>query len=817
MKKTFLKTPVRSLRSRFGTALAKLVLVLAGSVLLHQAAQAQVILSPLWSIATTNGSPYTYINTDGSQRGLAYNPTTDHIYVVSGAAGSRQVYVLNAFTGAHIGQLDVTGISGGGGANLNLIDVAEDGSIYVCNLATSANTFRLYRYTNETSAPLLVYLGDPGYTDTNAVVSNSKRFGDNFSVRGSGTNVQVLVNSRGGRVSSLLFPADADLTNFVAQTILTDAANGDLGLGAAFGSGDNFWGKASARNLRRLTISNPASLYDTNIALVAVTTINSNILPNTTTAIGTLANSNLLALIDPSGHTLRLYDTTAGVTLQDSKAFQLPTAANGNGTGTAEFGTKTGTNYVWGLDSNNGLVAYVIVPVSAPVIGSSPANLSILDGGYGTMSVIANGTAPLTYRWFKADTNTLTTNLVTTITGNGNLNFTNVTPASAGLYSVIVSNSSGTATSAVAVLTIGASTRSDVAAKLWQLPAGSRAYLTSDNNQRGIAYHALSNQVLVVNRSGGLSVRLLNADTGADAGQLDVSTVVAQAGAEAGFLLNMIGVADDGAIYGCNLAAAAGGGFTIYRWADADPATVPTIAYGPDNPLFSRTGDAFAVSGAGANTRLFAATRTNTQVAVFTTGDGLSFSANTVDVTTAPGGFAGLGLAAGEGDTFWAKSAGELLRKVFYDIPNGTNEVQAAINGAGGANIAIDNSNEFAATISSGDTPSNVRLSDIRNPSPNAVLLDQEFFGSDNANGNNTGAVAFDIAGGRIFALDSNNGILALKYAPRVKQDGAIITWTGPGTLQASANVTGSYTNVTGATSPYTNNAAGPLFFRVQR
>ena len=31
-----------------------------------------------------------------------------------------------------------------------------------------------------------------------------------------------------------------------------------------------------------------------------------------------------------------------------------------------------------------------------------------------------------------------------------------------------------------------------------------------------------------------------------------------------------------------------GGSFTIYRWADADPATVATIAYGPDNPANAR-------------------------------------------------------------------------------------------------------------------------------------------------------------------------------------------------------------------------------------
>jgi hypothetical protein len=90
-----------------------------------------------------------------------------------------------------------------------------------------------------------------------------------------------------------------------------------------------------------------------------------------------------------------------------------------------------------------------------------------------------------------------------------------------------------------------------------------------------------------------------------------------------------------------------------------------------------------------------------------------------------------------------------------------------------------------------------------------------------NPNVNGTGAVAFDVAGGRLFSLDSNSGILALNYAPRLsitpEINGGIVTWTGPGTLQASDNVTGTYTNVTGATSPYTNTAASTLFFRVTR
>jgi hypothetical protein len=796
----------------------KAPVALAGLGLLGTIAQAQVVMNPLWRVSTTNG--LTYLNTDGTQRGLAYNPVTDRIYVVS-RTGSPQVYKFDAFTGAEAGQLDVTGVTGGGGGAINLVDVADDGSIYICNLATSANTFRLYRYTDESAVPQLVFLGDPSLLDTNAVVSNSKRFGDNMSVRGSGTNVQVLVNSRGGRASALLFPSDSELTNFLAQTIHTDANNGDLGLGAAFGAGNTFWGKAGARNLRQLSISNPESLYDTNVALVATSIVNTNVLPNTTAGIGTLASSNLLALLDFANHTVRLYNTSSGnPEFQDSKNSAGGTLAGGfnsnaNGTGVPEFGTKTGTNYVWVLDSNNGVAAYAILPVSAPIISASPANATILEGGYGAISVVANGTAPLTYRWFQIDTNTATTNLVATVVNNGALSFINITATNGGGYQVVVSNASGTATSDLAVLTVAPTVRTSKAAKLWQLPAGSRSYLTADGSQRGIAYHAPSNLVAVVNRSGTIGIRLLNADTGADAGQLDMTGVIDQAGALGGFALNMIGIAEDGAVYACNLTTA-GGGFTIYRWADADPATVPTIAYGPDNPLGERVGDAMAVGGSGVNTRIYVPSRSGTNVAVFTTFDGSFYTANTV-VVDAVAGFAGLGIAAGAGDTFWAKSGGEFLRKVAYDLVNATNEVQAVINGAGGANIAVDTANDFVATISSGDTPSNLRLSDVRDLSSDAILFDQEFFGSDNPNINNVGSLVFDVTGGRIFALDSNNGIIALKYGPRIKQNGNVVTWTGPGALQAAGVVTGTYTNVSGAVSPYSAPAGGTSFYRVER
>ena len=45
---------------------------------------------------------------------------------------------------------------------------------------------------------------------------------------------------------------------------------------------------------------------------------------------------------------------------------------------------------------------------------------------------------------------------------------------------------------------------------------------------------------------------------------------------------------------------------------------------------------------------------------------------------------------------------------------------------------------------------------------------------------------------------------------------GTVVTWAGPGTLQAAALVTGPYVDVV-TTSPYTNTAASQNYFSVRR
>ena len=84
---------------------------------------------------------------------------------------------------------------------------------------------------------------------------------------------------------------------------------------------------------------------------------------------------------------------------------------------------------------------------SPPVITNQPASLTNVAGGNATFTVTA-GTAPLSYRWF-FNTNTSLLNAT-----NTSLSLTNVRASQAGKYSVIVTNSSGSVTSAFATLTV---------------------------------------------------------------------------------------------------------------------------------------------------------------------------------------------------------------------------------------------------------------------------------------------------------------------------------------------------------------------------
>ena len=96
-------------------------------------------------------------------------------------------------------------------------------------------------------------------------------------------------------------------------------------------------------------------------------------------------------------------------------------------------------------------VARLTVLGAAPAIVTQPADQTIMVGQDATFTVGASGTGPLAYQWYY-NTNTLLADRT-----NSALLITNAQTNDAGAYLVVVSNSIGSATSAVARLTVSSS------------------------------------------------------------------------------------------------------------------------------------------------------------------------------------------------------------------------------------------------------------------------------------------------------------------------------------------------------------------------
>jgi len=805
------------------------ILFIASAVSIH----AQVptpIFQNIWNVAAGDAA-YMTSGSSATERGIAVSPVSTNVLLVS-RAGGNFVKVLNGADGTLLGDMNTTGM-GGGTFTLSTIRVARDGVVYVGNLSVGGSTgFRVYRWDAEdpttTIVPVRVF-GPDAVVPANFASGTANRYGDSFDLRGSGLTTQIAVSGSGNPNLGILTTTDG--TNFTGVEFPLSTAGlaaGEAAQGISFYTNNTLIVKKNNSPTAHLV---SFDLGTSNLTFIA--DVDLPLIPAVATGVTGMkfdTNGFLFCVITPNSvtvanHRVRVYDFSSAPAsaILDTNVLAA-TVANANGVGAAD---NNNALYV-GLDTQNGIQAFKVVGFAnnnPPVILSQSGSVAVLDGGYTTLTAAATGTQPLKYQWYF--------NTTTALSGktNTSLVLTNIQLSDGGEYSLTASNAFGTASTTNVTLTVKTSYRSAAMSNIWSLLPGSRNYIATDNNQRGLAFNPSTSHLLLASRTPTNGIHILNPATGADLGALNMTGVGGQPGET--FPMNMIGCGDDGAIYGCNLTTT-GNGFTIYRWADENPSTTATIAYGPNSPTGARVGDTFGARRSGTNTQLIAASSGSSVVAVFTTTDGLTFTANTFDVTAAGNvNFANLGLAFGSGETFWAKSTQtSFARQVIFDLTQGTNDVIRLFAPAGSGvnvNIGVDPVNGFIAGVIR-DTPDNLGLYDISDPTIAPPLLDQEFFGTDNDNGNGTGAVAFDINGGRVFALNSNNGIIALNVIARLKYSRAfndtktIFDWTGPSTLQSASSVTGAYANVS-ISKPYTNSAVpapsgtipGQTYFRLRR
>ncbi len=183
---------------------SSLPLKLLAAVVLMCAAGGFGALTQNWRIDAPNAP----VPADNETRGLAYNPHTNHLLVTR--ATTPDIVVLDAATGANLGSMNVTGVSGGTRA-LVKVRVVDFGpttgyAIYACNLSinTKSETFKIYRWfglpgSNETSlgAPEIIYANravDAATAEASPVgpalpqafIPYTQRVGDTFWVRDAG-------------------------------------------------------------------------------------------------------------------------------------------------------------------------------------------------------------------------------------------------------------------------------------------------------------------------------------------------------------------------------------------------------------------------------------------------------------------------------------------------------------------------------------------------------------------------------------------------------------------------------------------------------
>jgi hypothetical protein len=845
MKQRNNTTSLAMLRSKW---FSKRTILTGLAALLTVGAQAQVTYTPvLTNVWVLPAATYADLpaSSGNNVRGIAINPTTTNVLYASTAAGSNHVGIVSFASGSnYLGSLNAQTISAGT-LGMEGVRVADDGTIYTWNLSGApASRFLIFKWPTEATgvSPTVVF------DSSTAPPSFQWRIGDYMDVRGSGANTEIVgVGSGSGANITTNFvvfrPTDSTCTTFTNFSITIPGSQGTTpvnlcGAGIAFeGTNNAVWIRQAGQQFTRRITYTPAVMSS-----------------------GACARTNTVDQSVCQG--LKYYASTNGVQLlatvqastgnganQIARVFQIPTSPTAplvsvlSSNIPAVTGSVNG-NSLGNVDVKNGYFAFgapghgislfkldflTAAPPSGLTLGSPGS--TIVEGTSVTFTATAAGSAPLTYQFYF--TNATSTNLLASSTNNIYTN-SSISVANIGSYFAIVTNLYGSATSGVANITVLPKGTSTLMTNLWTIAGGSRSYIPGSGNlvTRGLGYDPVLNRVLVVSRAPTNGVWILDANTGAEVGTLDLSLFNpgTPSSSYGTFAINMCGVADDGVVYGANLCNSATDPFAIYPFASATDGApyTGTPAYADGGTLYSsvgRLGDTMAVRGAGTNTQILCASRNSgTNVVIFTTTDGVNFNPNIVAINTSNQEIGGLSVYWGAGNTFWAKTDSlNNVRQVSFDLTTLTGTVIGSYPLLTTETIiGVDSDNGYVTVVGARENPQTLGVYDINNIS-STLPIDREFFAGSTAGANvqSTGQSVVDVKGGRVFSLSTGTGILAVKYAGKLAisqiAGQQVVTWpTTNAVLQSAAVVSGPYTDVSGATTPYTNSTGSVKFYRLR-
>jgi hypothetical protein len=315
----------------------------------------------------------------------------------------------------------------------------------------------------------------------------------------------------------------------------------------------------------------------------------------------------------------------------------------------------------------------------------------------------------------------------------------------------------------------------------------------------------------------------------------DVGTITGGMATTNGILaLNTINVADDGAVFAGNVSDSTSDFFKLYRWDNSGSAATPLNVYNGQPWLAgTRWGDSMAIRGSGTGTQILLDNNTGGVGVIMDSVQSIGTTVTSGFINVIGGATGGRALKFDAGNTFWEKHSGPLY-KASYDLTGSTSTILT--------NYTFPNSlstSDFSSPMnllaglsfaSSTATPDTLALYDLTDPSQPLLVANYNFPVNHNDNGNGCGRVVW--AGERVFALDSNNGLMAFTVVPRLTMtpsgSDVVLSWstnfTGY-TLQATPSLAPlvAYTNVStgtivGTQYVVTNTpSAASLFYRLKK
>jgi hypothetical protein len=851
----------------------------------------------LWSFV---GGATNYITSTGAanapnERCIAYNAVSNQLLVVRGSGFAQmRVYVVDAQTGAYLYPLNTNGMVSSVQLPLCGIGVADDGAVYACSVSSTAaadQSFKVYRWadTGPNTVPQVVFGTNSSAANGNPIfdqVGNQNyRFGDALAVHGAGINTEIVVDPQNiTKYAGVLAPTDSTMTNWTQTGYLLQNTSGSYGFGAygtavgrslQFGPvmpsplGGNlptFWQKrynaaGAPLAVMSYTPSSPiAALNQANLSLPLYT--NGPVGINFT--LGLAAAVNFVGNVganSTTADTLALYDLSDPLQAVFLSSQNLPGGnggghlANANAIAEVVFGYNpaTGTNYVFAIDGNNGIAAYVLAGgvTPPPKVLAQPKNLRILQGGSGSLNVALDQAA--TVEWFKGTNPPVDTG----VSGNA-YSIANAQPGAAGDYFMIGTNVNGSVTSLVAHVTVSLANDNYSLSQAWGANPtnASFPYVTANGgantpNERSFAYNALSNQLVIVQNpvsSDAFRVFVVDAATGTSLYTLNTNGIINEGASEVnganGLDLDAVTVADDGAVYVCSLSPNASGGqfgdtnkmLHVFRWADSGPNTLPVLIYqgdpsGQQVGINYRWGDVITARGSGTNTELVLNSHDGAYGAILRPTDStMTVFSNYWFFDAAGPGTIGRSLQFGATNTVYEKRhGGQLVYSRYSTNPPSSTLLGAIDSSSTLGGVFVDTAHSLAAGVDfvgGAGRPDAVALYDISDPTTPMLIKRYNFPVNEVANNNFICQTV--INGWKVYALDANNGLMAFYINPSVNSMTLNSTNTGShlhlswgnsnAVLQGTTNLSpSSWVDLT--TPPQTNSVqpltGGSEFYRL--